>query len=225
MPSRADFGGLATTIGLGALVRAADTLAPFETATAIALYGRALQIARPDERLAILLRQARTRRLAAEWDAAETDLLTAADLARALGDVVAEAEAALLMAHMTWDPVRWGGTLADRLESLLTRLPPDEVTVRARLQACLAGGTYQDGVTGAGPDSTRFARAATGVVDQLEAGDAAEVLMWARKGLLDIEPPEHTLGLATRMRQLSQGSSYLTGNAILASIVDRIRLG
>ena len=61
----------------------------------------------------------RTRRLAAEWDAAETDLLTAADLARALGDVVAEAEATLLMAHMTWDPVRWSGTLADRLESLL----------------------------------------------------------------------------------------------------------
>jgi hypothetical protein len=222
--SRADFGGLATTIGLGALVRAADTLAPFETATAISLYGRALQIARPDEQLAILLRQARTRRLAAEWDAAETDLLTAADLARALGDVVAEAEAALLMAHMTWDPVRWGGTLADRLESLLTRLPPEEVTVRARLQACLAGGGYQDGVTGASPNSTRLARAAAGIVDQLEAGDAAEVLMWARKGLLDIEPPEHTLGLATRMRQLSQGSSYLTGNAILASIVDRIRL-
>ena len=222
--SRADFGGLATTIGLGALVRAADTLAPFETATAISLYGRALQIARPDEQLAILLRQGRTRRLAAEWDAAESDLLTAAELARALGDVVAEAEATLLMAHMTWDPVRWGGTLADRLESLLTRLPPDEVTVRARVQACLAGGTYQDGVTGAGPDSTAFARAAAGVVDQLEAGDAAEVLMWARKGLLDVEPPEHTLGLATRMRQLSRGSSYLTGNAILASIVDRIRL-
>ena len=30
--------------------------------------------------------------------------------------------------------------------------------------------------------------------------------------------------MATRMRQLSRGSSYLTGNAILASIVDRIRL-
>jgi AAA ATPase domain len=222
--SRADFGGLATTIGLGALVRAADTLAPFETATAISLYGRALQIARPDEQLAILLRQGRTRRLAAEWDAAEVDLLTAADLALALGDVVAEAEAALLMAHMTWDPVRWGGTLADRLASVLTRLPPDEVTVRARVQACLAGGTYQDGVTGADPDSAAFARCAAGVVDQLDAGDAAEVLMWARKGLLDIEPPELTLGLATRMRQLSRGSSYLTGNAILASIVDRIRL-
>ena len=74
-------------------MRAADTLAPFETATAISLYGRALQIARPDEQLAILLRQGRTRRLAAEWDAAESDLRTAAELAQALGDVVAEAEA------------------------------------------------------------------------------------------------------------------------------------
>ena len=196
----------------------------YETATAIALYGRALQIARPDEQLAILLRQGRTRRLAAEWDAAERDLRTAADLARTLGDVVAEADATLLMAHMTWDPVRWGGTLEDRLESLLARLSPDEVTVRARVQAGLAGGTYQDGVTGTGPDSTEHARAAAGVVDQLEAGDAAEVLMWARKGLLDVEPPERTLAMATRMRQLSRGSSYLTGNAILASIVDRIRL-
>ena len=79
-------------------------------------------------------------------------------------------------------------------------------------------------MTGSGPDSTGLARAAAGVVDQLEAGDAAEVLMWARKGLLDVEPPEHTLAMATRMRQLSRGSSYLTGNAILASIVDRIRL-
>ncbi len=222
---RADTGGLATTIGLGALVRAADTLAPYETATAISLYERAREMARPDEQLAILLRQARARRLAAEWDAAERDLRAAAELAQTLGDVVAEAEATLLMAHMCWDPVRWNGTLADRLESLLARVPEDEVTLRARLQACLAGGTYQDGVTGAGPDSTTLARSAAAVVDQLEAGDAAEVLMWVRKGLVDVEPPDRTLQMAVRMRQLARGSSYLTGNAILASLVDRIRLG
>lgn len=222
---RADRGGLATTIGLGALVRAADTLAPYETATAISLYGRAREMARPDEQLAILLRQARARRLAAEWDAAEADLRAAAELAQTLGDVMAEAEATLLMAHMSWDPVRWNGTLAERLEVLLARIPPDEVAVRARLQACLAGGTYQDGVTGAGPESTTLARAAAGIVDQLEAGDAAEVLMWARKGLVDVEPPDRTLQMAVTMRHLARGSSYLTGNAILASLVDRIRLG
>jgi hypothetical protein len=80
-------------------------------------------------------------------------------------------------------------------------------------------------VTGAGPESTTLARAAAAVVEQLEAGDAAEVLMWVRKGLLDVEPPDCTLQMAVRMRQLARGSSYLTGNAILASLVDRIRLG
>ena len=221
----ADRGGLATTIGVGALVRAADSLGPFETTEALRLYRTALDIARPEERLAILLRQGRVRRLAAEWDDAEADLRAAVEVAETLGDVLAEAEATLLIAHVTWDPARWDGTLRSRLVSLLERVPADELTVRARLQACLAGGTYQDGATGAGPDAGALARAAAGAVDRLEPGDAAEVLMWARKGLLDDESPDTTLRMAHQMRRLSRGSSYLTANAILAAVVDNIRLG
>jgi hypothetical protein len=189
------------------------------------LYRCAFEIARPEERLAILLRQGRARRLAAEWDDAEADLREAAELAEHLGDVVAEAEAALLMAHITWDPKRWDGNLCGRLVSLLQRVPEEEVTLRARLQACLAGGTYQDGATGAGPDAGVLARDAAAVVDRLEPGDAAEVLMWARKGLLDDAPPRETLRMAKQMRRLSRGSSYLTANAVLAGVVDSIRLG
>jgi len=221
----ADRGGLATTIGVGALVRAADSLGPYETTEALRLYRSALDIARPAEQLAILLRQGRVRRLAAAWDDAEADLRAAVEIAETLGDVLAEAEATLLIAHVTWDPARWGGTLRSRLVSLLDRVPADEITVRARLQACLAGGTYQDGATGAGPDSGALARSAAGAVDRLEPGDAAEVLMWARKGLLDDEPPDTTLRMALEMRRLSRGSSYLTANAILAAVVDNIRLG
>jgi hypothetical protein len=220
-----DRGGLATTIGVGALVRAADGLGPFETGAALRLYRCALEIARPEERLAILLRQGRVRRLAAEWDDAEADLRAAVELAESLGDVVAEAEAALLMAHITWDPERWDGSLCGRLASLLQRVPEREVTLRARLQACLAGGSYQDGATGAGPDAGVLARAAAGVVDRLEPGDAAEVLMWARKGLLDDASPRETLGMAKQMRRSSRGSTYLTANAVLAGVVDKIRLG
>ena len=221
----ADRGGLARTIGVGALVRAADSLGPFETTEALRLYRTALDIARPEERLAILLRQGRVRRLAAEWDDAEADLRAAVEVAESLGDVLAEAEATLLIAHVTWDPARWDGTLRSRLVSLLERVPTDELTVRARLQACLAGGTYQDGTTGAGSDAGALARAAAGAVDRLEPGDAAEVLMWARKGLLDDESPVTTLRMAHQMRRLSRGSSYLTANAILAAVVDNIRLG
>jgi hypothetical protein len=221
----ADSRGLATTIGVGALVRAADNLGPYETTTALSLYATALEIARPEERLAILLRQGRLRRLSAQWNEAEEDLRAAVEAAEVLGDLVAETEATLLMAHMTWDPQRWGGTLEDRLASLVERMPPDEISLRARLQACLAGGTYQDGATGAGPESGALARAAADVVDLLEPGDAAEVLMWARKGLLDLEPPERTLAMAASMRRLAGGSTYLTANALLASVVDNIRLG
>ena len=221
----ADSRGLATTIGVGALVRAADNLGPYETTTALSLYATALEIARPEERLAILLRQGRLRRLSAQWNEAEEDLRAAVEAAEVLGDLVAETEATLLMAHMTWDPQRWGGTLEDRLASLVERMPPDEISLRARLQACLAGGTYQDGATGAGPESGVLARAAADVVDRLEPGDAAEVLMWARKGLLDLEPPERTLAMAASMRRLAGGSTYLTANALLASVVDNIRLG
>ncbi len=221
----ADHGGLGTTIGVGALVRAAESLGPFETAAALRLYERALEIARPDELLEILLRLGRVRRLAADWDGAEADLREAVKVAATLGDVAAEAEATLLMAHITWDPQRWGGSLRARLVSLLERVPADELTVRARLQACLAGGSYQDGATGAGPDAGVLARAAVRAVDRLEPADAAEVLMWARKGLLDDESPDVTLQMATKMRKLSQGSSYLTANAILAAVVDNIRIG
>ena len=134
--------------GSAALVRAADSLGPFETTEALRLYRTALDIARPEERLAILLRQGRVRRLAAEWDDAEADLRATVEVAESLGDVLAEAEATLLIAHVTWDPARWSSTVRSRLVSLLDRVPTDELTVHARLQACLAGGTYQDGTTG-----------------------------------------------------------------------------
>jgi DNA-binding SARP family transcriptional activator len=214
-----------------ALTRAAGVLAPLDGDHAGELYGRALDLTGDRrERLALLMERAQIRWSAADWNGAEEDLAMVVAQTDAVDDVTTTTEALLLTAWLAWDPTRAGGSLRERLRAVLDRLPPREQLLRARVQACLAGGLYQDG-TSADPslDASSLAHQALEALDSVAvpAGGAvqAEVLWWARKGLLDVVDPTTSAELSARLRAVSQHSSHLRGNAVLATIVDQLVLG
>lgn len=223
----ADFVGLARPTALRAVTRAIDALGPFEARRAGDLYDLAFAVAEPTARAELLIRRGQLRRQSADWDGAQRDLSEAADLAARSGDYTLEAEALLLIAHVTWDPASLDGSLAQRLASLLARLPDDEALLTMRVRACLAGGTYQDGATGPIDGASDLARSALTELERRGApsGIEAEILWWARKGLLDVEPPARTLALSRRLLAVAGDSSYHRGNALLACVVDRLLLG
>jgi hypothetical protein len=171
-------------------------------------------------RTAEAMQRAEAAYLAGRWDDAERDYVAAADEARAQGDPYAEAEVALVMARLTWDPSRFGGKLGARMDRLLGELPPDERLVRARLLACLAGGLYQDGSAGS-PEGVAYARRALELVGELEDPlTEAEVLSHARKALVDVDPPEVQIERARRITASARGSDYHRSLGLMAAIVD-----
>jgi hypothetical protein len=171
-----------------------------------------------------LLRRAEDDHLAGRWDAAERLYVTAADRALADGNLVAEAEAALAMARLTWDPGRFGGRLEARMARIVDALPEDETDLRARLYACLAGGLYQDGAAGSDQAVAR-ARQALELVSGL--GDpltAAEVLSRARKALIDVDEPQRQIERSGWILNQAGGSDYHRSLGHLAMIVDSLLL-
>jgi hypothetical protein len=174
--------------------------------------------------LADLLQQAEDDHLGGRWDDAERVYATAADRARADGDLVAEAEVALAMARLTWDPGRFGGQLETHVARIVDALPADETELRARLYACLAGGLHQDGSVRS-DDDVRHARRALELVSSL--GDpltAAEVLSRARKALIDIDEPERQIERSGWILNQAGGSDYHRSLGHLAMIVDSLLL-
>lgn len=214
-----------------ALTRAVSAVGPHEGDRAGLLYGRALELTDDTrERLALLMGRAQARWSAADWNGAEEDLAMVVAETDAVDDVAITTEALLLTAWLTWDPTRAQGSLRERLRMVLDRLGPDEQLLRARVQACVAGGLYQDG-TSADPalDAPSLACQALDTLDSLpvpaEATVQAEVLWWARKGLLDVVDPSASAELSARLLAVSQHSSHLRGNAVLATTVDHLVLG
>ena len=218
------------TRAVRALTRAAEVAEPLDVIRAIDLYGDALAMTTDDrERIGMLMERARLRWAATDWDGAERDLADVVSATESNPDAVLVAEALLLAAQLTWDPTRVGGSLAQRLEEVLHRLPAGERLLRARINACLAGGLYQDGATAGTVDGPALATAAIRELDSLatapEPSTEAEVLWWARKGLLDVASPDEVAALTARLRDASRHSSHHLGNATLAGIVDDLTLG
>jgi hypothetical protein len=175
-------------------------------------------------RVAQLMEAAETSRLDGDWDDAERSYLAAADEARRSGGPVAEAEVALAMARLSWDPSRFGGGLDDRLTRLVGELPAERRLLRAQLFACLVGGTYEDGSVDVERAET-YAREALELVGELDDPlTAAEVLSRARKALIDVDPPAVQLERSRRILSLAGRSDYHRGLGLVASIVDLLWL-
>jgi hypothetical protein len=179
---------------------------------------------RMSDSVAAGLREAEADRLDGNWDDAERRYLKAADEAAEAGDHATEAEVALIMARITWDPSRYEGKLEARLARLLDALPDDEQLLRARILACLAGGLYQDGSVDTAI-ATPYARQALELAGELEDSlTAAEVLSHARKALSDVDLPAVQLERSRRMMALARGSDYHRSLGLLAAINDLMLL-
>jgi hypothetical protein len=174
-------------------------------------------------RTAEMMERAESAYLAVDWDESEQLYLEAADDARARGDVITEAEVCLVMATLMWDPSRFGGHLDQRLVGILGALPADARLLRARVLACLAGGLYSDGT--ATPNAVEYAREAlelaVGLDDPLTE---AEVILRARRGLVDIDPPEVQIERSRRVLALSRGSDYHRSLGVVASLIDLLHM-
>ena len=170
-------------------------------------------------RSAELMERAESAFMAGAWVEAERTYIRAAEDARARGDVVTEAEVALVMARLEWDPSRFEGALEGRMERLAEELPADAGLVRARVLACLAGGLYQDGTLTEG--STAYARRALELVGEIDDPlTEAEVLSHARTALIDVDPPEVQIERARRILSLARGSDFHRSLGLVAAIVD-----
>lgn len=174
-------------------------------------------------RTAEMMERAESAYLAVDWDESERLYLEAADDARVRGDIITEAEVCLVMAALMWDPSRFGGHLDQRLVGILDALPADARLLRARVLACLAGGLYSDGTTT--PQAVGYAREAlelaVGLDDPLTE---AEVILRARRGLVDIDPPEVQIERSRRVLALSRGSDYHRSLGIIASLIDLLHM-
>jgi hypothetical protein len=175
--------------------------------------------------LAERMQRAEASLLDGRWDEAERDYVTAADEVEASGDLVAEAEVALTMARLTWDPGRFEGKLEGRLVRVLDALPDQERLLQARIAACLAGGLYQDGSVD--PErATPYARQALELAGELEDSlTAAEVLSHARRALMDVDVPDVQLERSRWIMSLAKGSDYHRSLGIVAAVVDLLLLG
>jgi hypothetical protein len=227
---RSDLTASPRTRAVRALTRAAELAEPLDVARAIDLYGDALAMTTDDrERIGMLMERARLRWAATDWDGAEHDLADVVASTESSPDPVLVAEALLLAAQLTWDPARVGGSLPERLEAVLHELPAEERLLRARVRACMAGGLYQDGATAGAVDAPQLAAAALRELDALpttaDPSIEAEVLWWARKGLLDVAAPKDVAAITARLRVAARHSSHHRGNAVLAAIVDDLVMG
>src|SRR5262249_53728500 len=138
---------------------------------------------------------------------------------------VAEAEVALTMARLTWDPERFDGTLEGRLARVLEALPDREQLLKARLAACLAGGLYQDGSVDP-QRATPYARRALQLAREPEDSlTAAEVLSHARRALMDVDLPEVQLERSRWIMSLAKGSDYHRSLGLVNAVVDLLLLG
>ncbi len=164
-------------------------------------------------------------RAAGRWEEARSSYVAAADVARLNGESHSEVTATIRLAHITRDPDDSLG-LEHRLKDLYDRLHSNDTLLRIKVAACLAGGLYQDGVSGNTPNSAADATRTIAASAELPDGpDAADLLMWARKARLDIDHPRRSLATARLMKYRSGSSSYHHYNTLLAMIVDEIRLG
>jgi hypothetical protein len=198
--------------------------ARFDYESVIEVCTTALDHVPPEARSEILLQRSDAHRFRGYWDAAEADLVAAADAARAAGDVAGEAEATLAMGWISWDPDRFGGSLDRRLERLLGELGEEHSALRIRVEACLAGGTYQDGTVEPGYTERRARRALELLGDLENPLVSAQVLSNARKGLIDIDPPEVQLERARRIQVLGRGSAHHLCLGHIDAVVDLLLL-
>lgn len=160
-----------------------------------------------------------------DWVAAAADYRKAMSLSVDDGDELRIADLALRMARLTWDPAL-GEEVDGLLRVSLDRLDPTEVVWRARLQLCLAGGSFQDGSADGGRlDSAEVEAALSAAMTSFDPGARAWGLIHARKATLGVAPVAQSVQWAEAIVDNGQMDIAVLAHGHQALFVDNIRRG
>ncbi len=135
------------------------------------------------------------------------------------------ADLVLRMARLTWDPAV-GQEVDALLRGCLDQLDPGESIWRARLELCLAGGSFQDGSAGlARLDGDEILAALETVRTALDPGVRAWGLIHARKAMLGVASSEQSARWAQEIVDNGQLDIAALAHGHQALFVDHVRRG
>ncbi len=211
-----------------ALIDGAELLASQgDLNTAIAALDLALSlVVSPDERSLILSGRGDYHRDRGDWDLAYQDYQQATELlANDPGHLAKLSDLALRLARLTWDPVR-GLEVDALLQDCQRLLPPNEVVLAARVDLCLSGGSFQDGIAGTTRiPASRIRSALAAALTSVNPQNRAWGLIHARKGLFGVAPVAESLGWAEAIIDSAGGDVALLAHGHQALFVDHVRFG
>ncbi len=213
--------GFAATLRLAATFEAGQ--GSFQQA--VSMLDLAADIAPNDADQAITLTQRGDhRRQAGDWDQALADYRLALDRLPA-DSLTRRAELGLRMAQLTWDPAV-GREVDKILRTVLAGLPPAAAVLRARINLCLAGGSYQDGSAGTDRVEADGIERSLGIVrDSFDPEARAWGLVHARKALLGVASATRSVQLAEEIISEAGNDVAILAHGYQATFVDRVRTG
>lgn len=176
------------------------------------------------ERLSLLLTRGDAMRRHGPWRSAVDDYRRADRLAQQIGDPVTRAEVGLHLARITWE-ADLGTETDELLRSVRPALDTTDPALAARVDLCLAGGTYQDGLAGTRrvePDAINAA------LDQAPTMVDPSARAWARihgrKALLGVIDPAGSLTMAEQIVADAGNDAATLAHGHQARFVDLLRL-
>jgi hypothetical protein len=217
----------AASVAAAVLAAARNARRRYAYELAITLCRRGLDVAdEPRQTFDLLLERGDAQHDVGDLADADASYAEAGELAAARGEHDLHALAALRSARIWWTPFRPNQDLSERLQAALDGLSPDAARLRAQLEAHLANTLASEGADLQRRD--QLSRSALLDIDQVDdPAVLSEVLVAARGGLFETAPPVELLPLAQRLRRASArtGSAHFQGEALVAMVVDLVRLG
>lgn len=176
------------------------------------------------ERIWLLLTRGDAMRRHGPWRSAVDDYRRADHLARQLGDPVLRAEVGLHLARVTWE-ADLGSETDALLRSIRPALETADVALAARVDLCLAGGTYQDGLAGTGRvGRDTIERALAQVPTMIDPSARAWAHIHGRKALLGAIPATESLAMAEHIVADAGNDVATMAHGHQARLVDLWRL-
>jgi hypothetical protein len=176
------------------------------------------------ERVSLLLTRGDAMRRHGPWRAAVDDYRLADRLVQQIGDPALRAEVGLHLARITWE-ADLGTETDELLRSVRPALDTTDPALAARVDLCLAGGTYQDGLAGTRRVEPEAISAALAQAPTLVDPSArAWAHIHGRKALLGVIDPVRSLTIAEQIVADAGNDAATLAHGHQARFVDLLRL-
>ncbi len=155
------------------------------------------------------------------WDDANKDYRVAIRSARRSNNPTVLARICLEWARIAWDP-----SIGNEVDDILRGIVDDieEPSLKAQVQICIYGGTYQSGAAKRGlPSPADFDQMLNRVGQEAGTEDFAWAVIRARKALLGSVPPSESLKMADRVVALGQRLPLIHAQGLQAQFADQMR--